>query len=298
MFRQCPGDTLVATAAVGALARQHPGRFRVDVQGAGSEAIFEDNPHVSLGSGGREIVMDNPLIHECDKRPVHFMDSYVHHLERELGVPLKLDTNRPELYLSDEEHRWMSQVEELTGDGSPYWVVNAGVKKCYTVKGWGRANFQEVVNQLRGEVRFVQVGLAEHGHPPLSDVLDLRGKTDTRQLVRLCHHAQGGVGPESFLHHLFAALGKSYLCLLSGFLPRTWIDYPTATVLHRANLLPCYSREKGCCWKARTVKLGDGDDKDRNLCSLPVIQGVEAVPKCLDMIRPEEVAGLIRAARA
>ena len=53
---------------------------------------------------------------------------------------------------------------------------------------------------------FVQVGETEHHHPALRGVLDLRGRTDLRQLVRLVHHAQGVLCRVTLAMHLAAAL--------------------------------------------------------------------------------------------
>ncbi len=293
-FFQCPGDTLVATGAVESLVRAHPGRFILNVEGTDAAAIFENNPHVSCGNGGRSVRMHNPLISDSDKRPIHFLESYCHQLSQALGIPVPLTTNRPHLYLSEQEKRWIPQVQEVTGQRMPYWVVNSGTKSDYTVKHWGSHNYQRVVDLLRGEVQFVQVGLKHHQHAPLEGAIDLRGRTDTRQLIRLCHHASGGLGGESFLHHVFAALQKPFVLLLSGFVPRTWIDYPTTRVMHKANALSCCDKSKGCCWKNRTTKLNDMDAKNEKLCALPVLSGPEPVPQCLAMISPEEVANAIR----
>lgn len=73
------------------------------------------------------------------------------------------------------------------------------------------------------------------------------------------------------------------------------VGYPTTTILHKAAALPCCDRSKGCCWKARTVKLADSDHKDNSLCELPIFGGSEPVPKCLALIRPDEVVDAIQA---
>jgi hypothetical protein len=294
-YYQCPGDTIVSTGAVECLMQQHRGKFLVDVEGTDAHAIFEHNPHITRGLTGdvRVVRMENPLINECDKRPVHFLQSYTDHLAKVLDIDLKLTVNRPYVYLSEQEKTWLPQVHEITGKPVKYWVVCSGVKNDYTVKGWN--GYQEVVDRLQGSVQFVQVGKAEHNHPPLDGALDLRGKTDTRQLIRLCYHAQGGIGGESFLHHLFGALQKPFVCLASGFLPTSWVKYPTTTILCKAPMLSCCDRNKGACWKARVVKLGDNDGKDNNLCEQPVFDGEGAVPRCMALIRPEEVCNAIRA---
>ena len=59
------------------------------------------------------------------------------------------------------------------------------------IKWWDIVRWQQVVDHFRGKILFVQVGDTSHNHRPLRGVLDLRGKTDLRQLVRLVHHADG-----------------------------------------------------------------------------------------------------------
>jgi hypothetical protein len=49
--------------------------------------------------------------------------------------------------------------------------------------------------------------------------------------------------------------------------------------------------ENGACWRSGAVPLGDGDEKDRSLRYLPVVERGETVPKCLAMNRPKVVAG-------
>ncbi len=89
----------------------------------------------------------------------------------------------------------------------------------------------------------------------------------------------------SFLHHIFGALQKPFVTLASGMEATSWERYNTGVYLTRQGQLPCC--RYGGCWKARTVKLNDGDKKDQSLCVLPVL-GAEPIPKCMDMIKPAE----------
>ena len=58
----------------------------------------------------------------------------------------------------------------------------------------------------RGASSSCRSGEAGHHHPSLRGVVDLRGQTTTRQLVRLVYHAQGAISAVSFLMHLAAAV--------------------------------------------------------------------------------------------
>lgn len=301
-----PGDVLVMTAAIHSLHKAHPGRFLTAVE-TSADAIFENNPDVAsvldpVRLTAERIEMHYPAINKardggggllslgCNERGIHFMQGFCEHLEQVLGVRVPLLTNRPHLYLSDEEKGWMSQVQEVTAQPTPFWLVCAGRKDDYTAKHWGAAAFQEVVDRLRGKVQFVQVGSNEHHHPPLRGVLNLVGKTDMRQLIRLAWHAQGGLGGVTLLQHLMAAHEKPYVCILGGREPVTWNTYPRQQTFHTIGALDCC--RAGGCWQSRVVPLGDNDEKDKSLCRYPTF-GDESVPKCMAMIRPAEVADRI-----
>ena len=57
----------------------------------------------------------------------------------------------------------------------------------------------------------MQVGAKEHDHPKLDGAIDLRNKTDHRQLIRLAWHSCGGLGPVTYLQHLCAAWEKRFV---------------------------------------------------------------------------------------
>jgi ADP-heptose:LPS heptosyltransferase len=289
---QSPGDCLVMSAAIECLHRQHPGRFRTAVDSP-CPAIFEHNPYVERPlsfEGWDRIEMEYPLIHRSCQEPRHFMEGYAESLGQRLGVPLRLTANRPSLYLSAEECGAVPQVQALTGRRTRYWVVVSGTKTDFTAKGWGRDRYQEVVDRLAGTVFFVQAGEASHLHPPLRGVLNLVGQTDTRQFLRLCYHAEGGLGGTTFAQHVFAALEKPYVCILGGREPVSWVGYPRQQTFHTIGMLRCC--EKQACWKSRTVPLGDGADDKHSFCEDP-LPGDEPVPRCMGLIRPEEVAAAV-----
>jgi ADP-heptose:LPS heptosyltransferase len=153
--------------------------------------------------------------------------------------------------------------------------------------------YQEVIDHFRGAIQFVQVGEAEHYHPALDGVIDLRGKTDLRQLVRLVYHSQGVLSPVSLLMHLGAAVEvkggfpKNRPCVVvaRGREPPHWEAYPHHQFIHTVGALACC--DNGGCWKSRTIALGDGDEKDLpdNLC-VDVLAGL---PRCMNMITSAEV---------
>jgi ADP-heptose:LPS heptosyltransferase len=305
---QSPGDFLVMEAALHCLHQQYPVKYLTDVKGPAME-IYDNHPNITKLDENdpevRKIEMHYPLIHRSDERPVHFMQGYVEYLSEQLDIPITLTCNHPHIYLSEEEKRWTNQIEEIFGYKGRFGVIISGVKQDFTAKSWGAFNYQKVVDMFDGKIQFVQVGEAHHLHKPLNGVFNLIGKTTTRQLIRLCYHAQFGVGPVTVAQHIFASLendsplnaipsnrrGKYYISVAGAREPISWENYPTQQTMSSHGLLPC-CRNKSC-WVSRVIKLNDGDPKDNCLCELPVLTTPEPIPKCMELIRPEEVYNVI-----
>jgi ADP-heptose:LPS heptosyltransferase len=284
-----PGDILTLTAAIRSLHVQYPGRYLTDVRTPVPE-IWEHNPDITpIEHAHQTIEMHYPAINASSQRSVPFLAGYTEYLGDQLGLPLRLVVNRPQLYLSDEERGWISQIEER-GHRGPFLLVNAGVKSDYPTKQWPLEHYQEVINATCEHVQWVQIGSAEHDHEPLDGVIDLRGQTTHRQLIRLVYHCRGGLGPVTYLQHLCAAWQKPYICLLGGREATTWVQYPLQQTLHTMGQLPCCQTP---CWKSRVMPLADEDAKNSSLCEQPIVSLRRPAAKCMAMIRPQEVVALV-----
>lgn len=114
------------------------------------------------------------------------------------------DQNRTPEYRYNGDVKLMQSISGARdhGEAVPFWIVAAGEKYNFTARWWAHERYQGVVDHFAGRTLFEQVGEAGHHHPPLRNVLDLRGRTDLRQLVRLVHHAQGVLCPVTLLMHL------------------------------------------------------------------------------------------------
>lgn len=284
--KQSPGDALVMTAAVQSLHAKYPGKYKTACD-TSCNAIFEHNPMIqSVGENARKIKMEYPLIHKSNQLPVHFVQGFTDFLGKELGIDLPLATRRPLLFLSKEEQGWVNQVEEATGYKGKFWLVNAGTKPDYTVKGWGHFNYQQVIDALYGRVVFVQVGESHHQHRALKGAINFIGKTDSRQLIRLAYHSQGAITGVSFLHHIMAAFQKPCVTIASGMEPKSWEMYETGTYLSCHGMLPCC--RVGACWKSVV------EPKEKKaVCVLPIYGEEEVIPKCMAMINPMTVVKAI-----
>ena len=154
---------------------------------------------------------------------------------------------------------------------------------------------QEVVDCFRDRVRWVQVGELGHHHPPLNHVIDLRGKTDLRQLIRLVFQSSGVICPVTLVMHLAAAVpmrqdrqppkNRPAVVIAGGREPPHWEAYPHHQFLHSVGTLPCC--DNGGCWKSRTFPLGDGERSDQSLCLDPIESS--QLPRCLHEITTEDV---------
>jgi len=293
---QSPGDIVMLTGAVRDLHRCHPGRFVTDVRTSGAD-LWAHNPYLTpIADGDPEaetIACEYPLIHRSNQEPWHFLHGFVRFLADRLDVPIDVTAFKGDVYVSDEEKHWFSTVEEIKGRNSPFWLIAAGGKTDYTIKWWDHARYQRVVDRFRGDIEFVQVGERHHHHPALDGVIDLRGATDLRQLVRLMYHADGVLTGVSLPMHLAAAvevkagMPKNRPCVVvaGGREPPHWEAYPHHQFIHTVGALACC--DDGGCWRARTVPLGDGDEKDHpeHLC----VDVVGHLPRCMDLITAEEV---------
>lgn len=293
---QSPGDILMLTAALRDLHRCAPEPLQTDVR-TSCPALWENNPHVTAlneeDPGVEVLDCHYPLIHQSNERPYHFLHGFSSYLNEKLGLGIRPTVFGGDIHLSPAEKAAPSPVSEIVGADLPYWIIVAGGKYDYTIKWWHFRRYQAVVNAWRGRVLFVQVGEKGHYHPALDGVIDLRGRTTLRDLIRLMHHAHGVVCPVTFLMHLAAAVevrpGAAALrpCVVvaGGREAPHWEAYPGHQFLHTVGALDCCAT--GGCWRSRTVPLGDGDEKDQPgaLCRNVVNQ----LPRCMDMITPEDV---------
>lgn len=290
---QSPGDIVMLTAAVRDFKLSHP-EVEIDVDSA-CPALWENNPHLTRGIEGKVIKADYPLIHDSNEGQHHFIHGFRQHLEDILNLRIKPTKFKGDIHLSDAEKGWLSQVEEI-GIKQKFWILNAGGKYDFTAKWWNPASFQRIVHRFRNEITFVQIGQSDHWHPELEGVVNLIGKTDLRQLIRLIYHSVGILTGVSLPMHLAAAveskhglLNRPCVVLAGGREPVQWEAYPHHRFLAVNGAMKCC--DNGGCWKSRCQLVGDGDKKDtEDTCLNPVqITKDLRIPKCLDMIKSDDV---------
>jgi ADP-heptose:LPS heptosyltransferase len=287
------------TAAVRDLHQAYAGQFQTDVRTA-AEALWNNNPYLTplreRSSGVEAIAMHYPLIHQSNQRPYHFLHGYVQFLEQRLNLRIPVTRFQGDIHLANEEKMAPSPGVER-GVPERFWILIAGGKYDFTAKWWNPSSYQNVVDYFQGRIAFVQCGARGDWHQALSGVINLVGQTNLREFIRLMYHSDGVVCPVTFAMHLAAAvetkpngpLHRPCVVIAGGREPTHWEAYPTHQFVGMVGALPCCA--DGGCWKSRCQPVGDGDVKDgRDLCEQPVqLTSRLRIPKCMDMITPDEV---------
>jgi ADP-heptose:LPS heptosyltransferase len=257
--------------------------WKIDIRSPCNE-VWENNPHLTPlkeGDPGVEVfTITYDDINISGWNGLHFTDAFRNDLERKLKVSVIKTGIRPELWVSDQEKSWINQVEVEFGWKGPFWIINAGRKPDNELKQYHR--WQEVVDVLnwyfKDKVKIVQIGHKDHIHPKLNGTLSLVGKTDVRQLIRLCWWAHGTIGPLSFQFVVSAALQQPAVCVAGGKEGVRWHIYPHIRYLYTNGAMKCCGWDG--CW------LGGAKGKCSNL--------VDEVPKCFTMIEPYMISDAVK----
>lgn len=307
---QSPGDIVMLTAAIRDIKINYPD-FQINVATSCSE-IWENNPYLDRSineytDGVQIIDAEYPLIHKSNTHPYHFIHGFRMYLENKLNLQISQGEFRGDIHISDLEKSWMSQIQEMNIHDK-FWIIMAGGKYDFTAKWWNPKNYQKVVDHFKGKLLFVQCGEEGHFHPKLNNTINLIGKTDTRQFIRLVYHSSGVLCPVTFAMHAAAAIetkpdqlkNRPCVVIAGGREPTQWEAYPHHRYLHTLGALSCC--DNGGCWKSRCMKVGDGDEKDKKeLCLYPVQTSLKVlmpnktekenlyIPMCMDMIKVNHV---------
>jgi len=272
----CPGDILMMTCAIRDLHLAYPNKYKTDVRSPCNE-IFENNHYITPikdEEADRIIQVEYPLIHQSGITGFCFNDGHRMFLENELKIKIPKTSMRPMIVLNQSEINWINPVKQECGYSGKYWILNAGSKNDYTLKQY--PFYQEVVNLLKDKVQFVQVGHDSHIHERIEGTIDMRGKTDIRQLFRLSYHAEGAVCPVTLQMVIMQAFAKPCVIVAGGREGMRWQAHNDHVFLHTNGLLPCCLTDG--CWKSRW---DDCQNKVNN------------IPKCMILIRPEDIARAI-----
>lgn len=311
-----PGDVCMTASAIRDLAESKYGQnYLINVSTSFNE-VFENNPYISSEPSEddpytRVIEMSYPLIHQSNTGSYSFIQACTHYLGQELGIDIPFKEYGNFVYISDLEKSWYSAIYEKLGKDVPYWIIDAGYKRDFTCKQWDFSRYQEIVDRFP-EVTFVQIGLdhPDHFHPQLKgeNLINMVGKTDNRQLIRLIYNSFGVITPVSLPmvlsygippHPRFKRKSRACIVIAGGREPNVWQAGPNHQFLHTCGMLDCC--DLGGCWKSRVVPLKDRksdkkDEKNLSLCLKPrhVKKTNQIIPKCMQMISTDDVCKRIK----
>ena len=162
--------------------------------------------------------------------------------------------------------------------------------------------WQEFVDQ-NPDILFYQIGAAgdfkpgKNGRPAMpkltgKNVVDYVGKTEDKQtgirdLYKLFLNAEGSIGLVSFHMHLSGALWKPAVVVAGGREPVSFTRYEGHRYLSNDGALPCAVQ---ACW---ACSIEEGDTRCKNIVEHPD-RFQKRVPKCADMITPDEITAALR----
>jgi len=298
--RHAPGDTVVLTALFRDIKRAYPD-FEIGFDGHAKD-IVQNNPYLShfeLNKDGTPVDKQVQALRMCYRDGIrrqnhetcHFLAEFHRNFAQQTGFSVPLTEPRPDIHLSDFE-RDTPIVE------GRYWLFLSGGKSDFTAKVWDHRSWTRLVHMMRERgVPMVQTGALNkgHWHPNIPGALNLVGRTNLRDLIRLIWHAEGVFSHVSCAMHIAAALEKPCVVIAGGREAWFWEAYVVQNrglvcperlrvphqYLHTIGLLPCCATRG--CWKSKVLPTGG----DKSVCKQPVILPGQAVPECLTMITPE-----------
>src|SRR3954464_10843666 len=151
MFVHCalsPGDIVMLTAAVRDLHHWYAGQFQTDVRTRCPDLFVRIpwlTPMADDDPDAQRIDCSYPLIDHANEAPYHCLHGFIEFLNARLKLSIKPTSFRGDIHLSAQEKGWCSQVHELTGADTRFWIVAAGGKHDVTIKWWDTARYQQVI---------------------------------------------------------------------------------------------------------------------------------------------------------
>jgi len=220
-------------------------------------------------------------------------------MEDVLKIKIPQGEFKVDIHLSEQE-KTNIPFQNLIDYLKPVWIVDAGYKLDFTCKMWEFDRYQQVIDNTKDKITWVQIGAANHIHRPLKNTVNLIGKTTHRQLIQLIYHTDGVLTPVSYPMHLATIPTKNNkpktrpcIVIAGAREPNTWEQYKNHQYIHTLGILEC--SKQNACWKSRVQKINDNKTQDNNICTLPVkTKSGQIIPKCLDLITAEHIINLIR----
>jgi ADP-heptose:LPS heptosyltransferase len=274
--RQAFGDILTMTCAIRDFKSAFP-QTRIGVLSTAMH-IWDHNPHVDHNFRDTSKILEvGPgfLTNKSNLWNLHMCNAFRVDIENKTHLTFPQGPIRPDIWMTEEEYKRPPLID------GPYWIFIYGGEPGWPAKQYHR--WQEVINILKDDIQIVQLGVKGHPYPHLENVIDYIGKTEDRNtgirdLFNLFLHSQGSLGLVSMHMHLSAAFGNPCVVLAGAREPAWFTNYFGHQYIQTNGTLPCGQHTS--CWKCKL-------EGCTNLID-------QKVPKCVEIIEPEEIAEGVR----
>ncbi len=290
------GDIVTMTALVRDIHLTYPGRFAVSVQTTCGD-VWANNPYIVPRPNPPKKLLSlsyGESISRSSRECIHFLTAWHHDFQKKTGLRVPLLHPKPDLHLSEVEKN------DRIVDGR-YWLILSGGKTDFTTKHYVYSRHQRVVDALRQcSIPVVQAGAGSDYHPVMSGALNLIGRTNLREFMRLIYQSEGVICTITAAMHIAAAFDKPCVVTAGGRESWWWEGYapgpqfgPEASevkvphvYLHTLGLLDCCRQV--ACWKNK-VSHAEKDSK-KSYCHKPVVsESGQRVPECMNLIDPNHI---------
>ncbi|HUB67854.1 MAG TPA: glycosyltransferase family 9 protein [Candidatus Methylacidiphilales bacterium] len=124
-------------------------------------------------------------------------------------------------------------------------------------KRWPTERYQKVVDETRGMVQWIQLGLADD--PPIRGAFDLRGKSTLRESAALLAGAKVFLGQAGFLMHLARAVDTRSVIVYGGREDPAVSGYrANENIVGRTVCSPCWQRTR-CDYEHECMRIIEPD---------------------------------------
>lgn len=257
------GDDLLCTAVARELKKRGTGRI---VMLSKHPSLYQKNPDIHAvyrrgypTAGRRRYAGYSTIIPQfsnydmASDKDVFKQEHIIATMCRIAGITGTIEL-RPYLTLSSEEIQQGKISERQAVIQSAGLASGSGVMKN---KEWFPERFQQVVDQLGGELSFVQLGNKQD--PLLSGVVDLRGKTSLRESAAILSNSQVFVGQVGFQMHLARAVNCRGVIVYGGRENPAVSGYEcNENLVGKTSCSPCWQRNR-CDHDRECMRMIDAD---------------------------------------
>ena len=208
---------------------------------------FDNNPYIvqDLLEDGNKMVfpisLNNPKSNYClsdrHDKAIHKSDK---HIIQTLCEPYGIQnpTIKCDLFLTEDELVQADDLLSAHGISGDFFCIEPISKKNYTVnRQYDFGKWQNVVNALSKEYKFVQLGVSESA--VLENVASLVGKTNFRVAAAIIAKSKALLASEGGLVHVANAVDTKAIVVLTGYQSKKMVSYDGHVYIDISSHGPC-----------------------------------------------------------